>query len=211
MAEYFVPSGKAEAELIELRSQFIGNIFAVESEEEARACLDEIRKRHYDARHHCWCYRLRTSGVERYSDDGEPQGTAGQPMLNVFQREDVTNVLCVVTRYFGGILLGAGGLTRAYGCTAKDTLDAAGISVVRPWTQLEVNCPYPFFERMKQELSSVHGVEGEHDFGAEVCFRALLPEGAEDTFVQRLRDISSGQLAAQVTGEIWKAVPYIRQ
>ena len=107
-------------------------------QEEARARIEEIRKKHYDARHHCWCYRIREGGVERYSDDGEPQGTAGQPMLNVFQREGVTNVCCVVTRYFGGILLGAGGLVRAYTQSAKDALDAAGISVVRRWVEVAV-------------------------------------------------------------------------
>ena len=114
MTEYFVPTGASETELVEKRSRFLGHVWPVESEEEARARIEEIRKKHYDARHHCWCYRIREGGVERYSDDGEPQGTAGQPMLNVFQREGVTNVCCVVTRYFGGILLGAGGLVRAY-------------------------------------------------------------------------------------------------
>ena len=131
MTEYFVPTGASETELVEKRSRFLGHVWPVESEEEARARIEEIRKKHYDARHHCWCYRIREGGVERYSDDGEPQGTAGQPMLNVFQREGVTNVCCVVTRYFGGILLGAGGLVRAYTQSAKDALDAAASSVSR--------------------------------------------------------------------------------
>ena len=126
MAEYYVPTKIAEAEFVEKRSRFIGNIWPVESEEEARAHIEEMRKKHYDSRHNCWAYRLREGGIERYSDDGEPQGTAGQPILNVFQREEVLNVVCVVTRYFGGILLGAGGLTRAYGRSAKDALDASG-------------------------------------------------------------------------------------
>ena len=152
MTEYFVPTGASETELVEKRSRFLGHVWPVESEEEARARIEEIRKKHYDARHHCWCYRIREGGVERYSDDGEPQGTAGQPMLNVFQREGVTNVCCVVTRYFGGILLGAGGLVRAYTQSAKDALDAAGISVVRRWVEVAVPCPYSFFERLKLEL-----------------------------------------------------------
>ena len=112
MDEYLTPLEAATSEFTEKRSTFRSDIFLVETEAEAKARLEEVRKKHHDARHHCWCYRLR-NGLERYSDDGEPQGTAGQPMLNVFQRENVTNVLCVVTRYFGGILLGAGGLTRA--------------------------------------------------------------------------------------------------
>ena len=82
MAEYYVPTKIAEAEFVEKRSRFIGNIWPVESEEEARAHIEEMRKKHYDSRHNCWAYRLRESGIERYSDDGEPQGTAGQPILN---------------------------------------------------------------------------------------------------------------------------------
>ena len=141
MTEYYIPTGRGEAELVEKRSRFIGQVWRVDSEAEARARIEEVRRQHYDARHHCWCYRIREEGVERYSDDGEPQGTAGQPMLNVFQRENVTNVVCVVTRYFGGILLGAGGLVRAYTQSAKDALDAAGISVVRRWVAMETTPP----------------------------------------------------------------------
>ena len=114
MSEIWVPFENAESEFVEKRSRFIGRVFHVESEAEARARIEETKKRHYDARHNCWCYLLRQGNTVRYSDDGEPQGTAGQPMLNVFQRLGVTDVCCVVTRYFGGILLGAGGLTRAY-------------------------------------------------------------------------------------------------
>ena len=107
MTEYLVPYESAESEFEEKRSRFISHVFLVESEAEARARIDEMKKKYYDARHNCWCYLLREGGVVRYSDDGEPQGTAGQPMLNVFQRQEVWNVCCIVTRYFGGILLGA--------------------------------------------------------------------------------------------------------
>ena len=112
MTEYYVPTGMAESELVEKRSRFIGHVFPVGSETEAKARIEEMKKKYHDARHNCWCYRLK-DGLERCSDDGEPQGTAGQPILNVFQREAVTDVCCVVTRYFGGVLLGAGGLVRA--------------------------------------------------------------------------------------------------
>lgn len=113
MGEFRVPFQAADSEFVEKRSRFISHLLPVESEEDARAFIAQIKKQYYDARHNCWCYLI-GENVVRYSDDGEPQGTAGQPMLNVFQRENVTNVVCVVTRYFGGILLGAGGLTRAY-------------------------------------------------------------------------------------------------
>ena len=122
MESYLVPGEYGEAELVEKRSRFIGQVWRVETEEEARERVEQVRKKYHDARHHCWCYLLREGGVLRYSDDGEPQGTAGQPMLNVFQKEGVANAVCVVTRYFGGILLGAGGLTRAYGRDRKSVV-----------------------------------------------------------------------------------------
>jgi len=205
-----IPTAASEAEFTEKRSRFIGHVWPVESEEEARAYIEAVKKKHYDARHNCWCYRLR-SGVERYSDDGEPQGTAGQPMLNVFQREGVTDAACVVTRYFGGVLLGAGGLVRAYTQAAKDALDAAGISVVRPWTGVECQCPYPLFERVKLELLALGGAEGDHDFGEEITFRALLPQGAEEPFAQRLGELSAGRIVPKAVGEAWRAVPRDRK
>ena len=207
MSEYYVPTAPSETELIEKRSRFIGHVWPVTTEEEARGCIEAMKKRYHDARHNCWCYILRQGGVVRYSDDGEPQGTAGQPMLGVFQKEGLENVCCVVTRYFGGVLLGAGGLTRAYGRSAKDALDAAGISVVRPWTVVEAVCPYSFFERMRLELSALGGIEGEHSFGQDITFQALLPEGMEETFTQRLGELSAGALSPAAVGQVWKAVP----
>ncbi len=139
MTEYYIPTAPGEAELTEKRSQFLGHVRCVETEEQARAFIAEMKKKYYDARHNCWCYIIR-GGAERYSDDGEPQGTAGIPMLEVFRREGVTNVVCVVTRYFGGVLLGAGGLLRAYTKSAKDALTAAGVSAVRRWVELDIPC-----------------------------------------------------------------------
>ena len=209
MSEYYIPTAPSETEFTEKRSRFIGHVWPVKTEEEARACIEAMKKRYHDARHNCWCYRLK-EGVERYSDDGEPQGTAGQPMLGVFQREEVTDLVCVSTRYFGGILLGAGGLTRAYTRSAKDALDAAGVSVMRPWTAVECPCPYPLFERLKLELAGLEGTEGEHEFGSEILFRALLPQGAEERFAQRVGELSSGESAPRTVGVQWKAVPQKR-
>ena len=207
MTEYYIPTASAEAELVEKRSRFIGQVKPVETEEEARAFVEQVKKKHYDARHNCWCYRLRDGGVERYSDDGEPQGTAGQPMLNVFQREEVTNVVCVVTRYFGGVLLGAGGLVRAYTQSAKDALDAAGVSVVRRWVEAAVPCPYSFFERLKLEVEALGGVLGEVEYAADVTVRALLPEGAVEPFSARVTELTAGGAACAVSGEAFRAVP----
>ena len=207
MTEYYIPTRASETEFTEKRSRFLGHVWRVESEAEAHTRIEEMKKRHYDARHNCWCYRLREGGVERYSDDGEPQGTAGQPMLNVFQREEVTNVVCVVTRYFGGILLGAGGLVRAYTQSAKDALDAAGISVVRRWTQVTLTVPYSLFERVKLEAESLGGVLGEPEYAAEVTMPVLLPEEKVKTFTQRITEITAGGVVPAVTGERLKDVP----
>ena len=210
MTEYYIPTEAAEAELVEKRSRFIGQVRPVETEEEARAFVEQVKKKHYDARHNCWCYRLRDGGVERYSDDGEPQGTAGQPMLNVFQREEVTNVVCVVTRYFGGVLLGAGGLVRAYTQSAKDALDAAGVSVVRRWVQAAVPCPYSFFDRVKLEVAAHGGVLGEPEYAADVTVHALLPEGQVEAFSARMTELTAGGTEVQILGEAFKAVPVAR-
>ena len=206
MTEYLIPIGPGGGELVEKRSRFLGRVWPVESEEEARAYIEETKKRHYDARHNCWCWRLK-DGPERYSDDGEPQGTAGQPMLNVFQREEVTNVCCVVTRYFGGVLLGAGGLVRAYTQAAKLALDDAGISVVRRWVEVSVPCPYPLFERMKLEVEGAGGVLGDVEYAADVTVKALLPEGAVEAFSARVTELTAGGSAAAVVGERFQGVP----
>lgn len=201
MAEYFVPFEAAETEFTEKRSRFIGQIKRVESEEEARAFIESIKKKHYDARHNCWCYVLHEGNVLRYGDDGEPQGTAGQPMLNVFQREGVENVVCVVTRYFGGILLGAGGLTRAYAKSAKDALDAAGKARMRLWTRLLLDCPYPMLERLKLLIAAHKGVLQDTQFGAAVTLDFLLPSEGVAAFEAALTELSAGTMSVQNEGE----------
>ena len=209
MTEYFVPTKPSEAEFTEKRSTFIGHVWPVETEEEARAHIEEMKKKYHDARHNCWCYIVK-DGPVRYSDDGEPQGTAGQPMLGVFQKEGVTNVCCVVTRYFGGILLGAGGLVRAYTQSAKDALDAAGISVVRRWVAMEVPCGYAAFEEVRREVFHFGGVVENVDYGVDVLLSALIPEERAAQFVDHLRDASAGKIEALEAGEAFRAVPMER-
>ena len=201
MSEYLVPFAEAESEFTEKRSRFISHVWRVESEAEARARIEETKKRYYDARHNCWCYLLKEGGVVRYSDDGEPQGTAGQPMLNVFQRENVTNVCCVVTRYFGGVLLGAGGLTRAYTKGAKDALDAAGSARVRLWTLWDVPCTYPLLERVKLDIAAAGGVIRDAAYSADITLRAAFPAGGAEIFSARLTELSAGGLEMTAAGE----------
>lgn len=200
MSEYFVPAGSGEAEFIEKRSSFLGHVRFAGTEDAAREFINEMKKKHYDARHNCWCYIIR-EGAVRYSDDGEPQGTAGLPMLEVFRREGVENVVCVVTRYFGGVLLGTGGLLRAYTKSAKDALDAAGIAAVRRWVKLETVCPYSLLERMKTECMALEGAVSDVEYGADVRMSFLLPEAKAEAFCARVTELSAGQSSAKAVGE----------
>ncbi len=206
MTEYCVPTAPGEASFVEKRSEFLGHVRPVGSEDEARAFIAEMKKKYYDARHNCWCYIIK-DGPERYSDDGEPQGTAGIPMLEVFRREGVYNVVCVVTRYFGGILLGAGGLLRAYTKSAKDALDAAGISVVRRWVETELDCSYAAAEKLKQEITAFGGITSSLDYAAAVTIHAFVPEEMAEDFKARIFDVSAGGVEVRVTGEDFRAVP----
>ena len=204
MEDYLVPRGVGQAEYIEKKSRFLGGVYPVTSEQEAKEILERVRRQHYDARHNCWCYILK-SGQKRYSDDGEPQGTAGQPMLNVFEREGVVDVLCIVTRYFGGILLGAGGLCRAYTKAAKDALDAAGISRMQPWLRQQITVSYALFERAKLLIAAQEGTVEDAQYGADILITYRIPEGADERLRTALREASSGSVVPSLLEEIFCA------
>ena len=206
MDEYLVPTGYGEAEFIEKKSRFIGHVWCVESEEEALSRIQEMKKQHYDASHNCWAYVIR-DGAMRFSDDGEPGGTAGNPMMQVLQREQLYNVVCVVTRYFGGILLGAGGLVRAYTKGAKIAIDAAGKSMKRVWTVLYVPCPYTYYERMKLEVEAFGGVIRKTDFGSEVELEILVAAPKTQAFLEKLTDMTAGTVDALEIGQEYRAFP----
>ena len=206
MDEYLVPTGYGEDEFVEKKSRFIGRVWCVETEEEALARIQEMKKQNYDATHNCWAYVIR-DGAMRFSDDGEPGGTAGNPMMQVLQRESLYNVVCVVTRYFGGILLGAGGLVRAYTKGAKIAIDAAGKSMKRVWSVLYVPCPYTFYERLKLEVEAFGGVIRDTQFGAEVELEILVSKPQTEAFLEKLTDMTSGTVEALVTGEEYRAFP----
>ena len=206
MDEYLVPTAFGEDEFIEKKSRFIGRIWPVETEEEALARIQEMKKQHYDATHNCWAYIIR-DGAVRFSDDGEPGGTAGMPMIQVLQREGLFNVVCVVTRYFGGILLGAGGLVRAYTKCAKIAVDAAGKSMKRVWTVLYLPCPYTWYDRMKLEVEAFGGIIRDTQFGAEVELELLFPEAQTQAFLARVTDMTAGTVEALQTGQEYRAFP----
>ena len=206
MDEYLVPTGYGEDEFTEKKSRFIGRAWPVETEEEALARIQEMKKQHYDATHNCWAYVIK-DGPMRFSDDGEPGGTAGNPMMQVLQREQIFNVVCVVTRYFGGVLLGAGGLVRAYTKGAKIAIDAAGRSMKRVWSVLYLPCPYTFYERVKLLVAEFDGIIRETEFGAEVELEILFPEANTEPFLEKLTDMTSGTVEGMETGQEYRAFP----
>ena len=206
MSDFRVPFGPSETEFTEKRSRFIGHLLPAETEEQAREFIAQMKKKYYDARHNCWCYLI-GGDTMRYGDDGEPQGTAGQPMLNVFQRENVTNVVCVVTRYFGGILLGAGGLTRAYSKGARDALCAAGYAVMGQWAVVSIPCTYAMLERVKLEVAAQDGTVDDTEYGADIRLTVSLPAERVDALQERLTELSAGSIAVTVDSEEFRPGP----
>ena len=196
MSEYLVPFEDVESEFVEKRSRFICHLWHVECVAEARARIEEMKMKYYDARHNCWCYLLKEGNVVRYSDDGEPQGTAGQPMLNVFQREGVENVCCVVTRYFGGILLGAGGLVRAYAHAAKLAVDAAQRKVMSPAVLVEMQMDYNQYGRINNVLSKYTAIVQDTAFTDMVTMRILFIERDVEAFRAELTEMTAATVEA---------------
>ena len=206
MDEYLVPTQYGEDEFIEKKSRFIGRVWCVETEEEALQKIQEMKKQHYDASHNCWAYIIR-DGAMRFSDDGEPGGTAGNPMMQVLQRENLYNIVCVVTRYFGGVLLGAGGLVRAYTKGAKIAIDAAGKSIKRVWTALYIPCPYNYYERMKLEVEAFGAVIRDTQFGSEVELEVLVAQPQTQAFIDRITDMTAGTVETMELGQEYRAFP----
>ena len=206
MDEYLIPTQEAHAEFTERRSRFIGHIFPVETEEEALAQLKKMREKYWNATHNVYAYIIK-DGPTRYSDDSEPQGTAGMPVLEVLRREGLNNILCVVTRYFGGILLGAGGLVRAYTKSAKLGVDAAGISMKRVWETVDVPCAYNLFERLRSEVVAMDGMVLDVEYGADVTIHAILPQPKTEGFLARIVDVSNGRASGTVLSQQYRAFP----
>lgn len=206
MDEYLIPTKDAQDEFVEKRSRFIGHIWHVETEEEAIGHIKAMREKYWDATHNVYAYIIK-DGPTRFSDDGEPGGTAGMPTLQVLQKEGLHDVCCVVTRYFGGILLGAGGLVRAYTRGAKLAVDAAGRSMKRVWDVIYLPVPYSWYERMKLEVANYEGIVRDTQFGMDVELEVLTPTGRTREFLDRVVDVSAGTLEGMVTGQEYLAFP----
>ncbi|MBR2019820.1 MAG: YigZ family protein [Clostridia bacterium] len=191
---------EGEAEFVEKKSVFIGHAAPVQSEEEAQAYVKKYKNQYMDARHNVWAYLMKGEIVARYSDDGEPQGTAGVPTLDTIRKSGVTDAVVVVTRYFGGILLGAGGLVRAYSHTAKLALEAAHIITYEQYTELELTCSYSDYQRYQAELPRFGAVVDDTQFSDRVTLLFAVKSTVVEGLLARVREMSGGKDAPAVRG-----------
>ncbi len=199
MESYRTVAAYAEDEFTEKRSRFLCAVTPVSTPEEAAAFLSARREQHYDARHTVFAWRLR-GNLERCSDDGEPQGTGGQPVLEVLRRRELVDVCLAVTRYFGGILLGAGGLTRAYSNGAVLAVEAAKIVTMQPCALCRVRCGYSFLDTLLQLARRGGAAVTDTAYEADVTVTLRLPDAAVPAFSEALREASNGACGAQVLG-----------
>ena len=196
--DYFIPfEAYAEDSFVEKRSKFTGRLWRVETPEEATAKIKEMRETYWDATHHCYAYILREGNLMRYSDDGEPQGTAGMPMLDVLRHAGLVNVCCIVTRYFGGILLGTGGLVRAYTKGAQLAVAAAGIQQMSRFATLLIACPYSLYGAVQQILPAQDCTVEDVDYGADVTLTVIQPVGRLDALNAALAEATAGTVYAE--------------
>ena len=204
MEEYLTIDREASAEFEVKRSRFICYAKPTVTEEEANAFIEEIRTKHWDARHNVPVYVLDKGRIQRYSDDGEPQGTAGVPALDVLKKEGVTDCTVVITRYFGGILLGTGGLVRAYSHGASLALQTAEIVKMVPYTLMKFSCDYSFYGRVPSLISESKGVIVDTEFGSDVKIFVSVPTLLLDRFILDLTNASSGNVLPKTIGEEYR-------
>ncbi|MCI1930424.1 MAG: YigZ family protein [Clostridia bacterium] len=191
------------AEIVEKKSRFIANVMPAKTEDEAKAFIDAVKKKYYDARHNVFAYQIgEKNELQRYSDDGEPQGTAGMPILTVLNGEDVKNAVIVVTRYFGGTLLGTGGLVRAYTKSAKEGLNNAGIYNVKSYSRFSVTVDYSLNGKVQFEVIKAGYIIEDTLFLDKVKFIILTPIMSSEKFVNLITEITNGKAEIQKIGDI---------
>lgn len=199
--EYLTVREEGQDEFVEKKSRFIGSCRPVKTEEEALAFIAALKTKYWDASHNVYAYILRESGVQRFSDDGEPQGTAGIPVLDTLKKAGVTDTVVVATRYFGGILLGGGGLIRAYSHTASIALAAAKKITMRECLLLSVSCDYSSYGRVQGVIPESGGVIDDTEFLENVTIRFHLAPESLRTLEKRLADATSGACVLQEEGK----------
>lgn len=199
--EYLTVQAEGQDEFIEKKSRFIGSCRPVKTEQEALDFIAALKTKYWDASHNVYAYILRESGVQRFSDDGEPQGTAGIPVMDTLKKSGVTDVVVVATRYFGGILLGGGGLIRAYSHTATIALEAARKVTMRECLLLSASCDYSLYGRVQGVIPECGGVIDDTEFLENVTLRFHLAPEELGAFQKRLADATSGKGTVKEEGK----------
>ena len=202
---YITVKGYGEARFEEKKSVFIGYCDRVTTEDEAQAFIKEIKEKHRDATHNCYGYVMKGGILCRYSDDGEPQGTAGKPILDMLVKSGVDDVCVVVTRYFGGTLLGTGGLVHAYSQGAKLAVEAAGVAKFENYVVLKVACSYSDYQRIGLELERIDAIIDSTDYSDSVAVTFAVKEKFADEISRKISEISAGKSAPTKLGERFDA------
>lgn len=199
---YISVSKRATAEIVEKKSRFIANICHVETEDDAQEFINSIKKEHYSARHNVYAYVLK-NGIKKYSDDGEPSKTGGFPVLDLFEKENITDVVCVVTRYFGGTLLGVGGLIRAYSASAKKALAQAGVSEKELCVIMKVTLDYSHLEKVKHILKSQKATIDEIAYTDKALVYVITPKDAYENTKNALTNEFGINIDIEIEKEIY--------
>ncbi len=194
---YLSLATEAMAEYIEKKSRFLGYAAPIETQQDALDFIARIKSEHPTARHHVYAYRVMQDNATRYSDDGEPQGTAGMPVLDCLRKKDIQNAVIVVVRYFGGTLLGANGLVRAYTRAAADAVAQSGILCYAPTVQFTLICQYPLYQKLMHILPQFEVQIATSDFAQDVTLRLILPKARYAPFCEHLSQLSAGAVMPQ--------------
>lgn len=198
MIEFTTIAAPCEGSITEKRSEFIAQLFPAQTEEECRSIIEAVKAKHHKARHNVWAYRLRTGEISRYSDDGEPQGTGGIPVLNVLQKSELTDVCCVVTRYFGGVLLGAPGLTRAYSSSAAESVKNAELLHFCEAYRIRYVIGYTNYGKVSFMLPEFETVDAGSDFGENVTLLFDLKTDRFPALESKLTEAFNGKPALEI-------------
>jgi len=208
---YFTVSKPAQDSFIEKRSEFIGYISPVSTNDEAVEFINSIKAQHRKAKHNVYAYILRNDNISRYSDDGEPQGTAGMPVLEVLKKRGLTDICVVVTRYFGGILLGGGGLVRAYSHAASLACDAADIMHMCLCHKLRISTDYGMYGKISYLLPNFDTITVSSDFGSDVTLEILVLSEKLKPLTDELTEVTNGSVELTDCGEFYEDFSSIKK
>lgn len=201
MQGYVTVADRSAGEYEEKRSRFIAVLQPVSTEQQATDFIAAVRQQHWDARHNVYAYRLREGNIARFSDDGEPQGTAGMPVLEVLQGNDLVDCVMVVTRYFGGVLLGTGGLVRAYTAAAKAAVEAGELLNMQPASVCALSCDYNQYGRVSSLLADIGAAEVTADFGANIGVTFVVKTEQLPSLTKKMTDLTAGTIKIEVKSE----------